>query len=362
MSAEYRIDIKSISGVIQAVLVDYRWLTYASEVNQIGVIQFEVDGAHTAIQYMTRDAQCEVWRRDVAAGIEWYMDFAGLIQDDNRAHDAEGVERYTVTAYDAYSLLNRRIVAYPAETDNRSAYTAIPVETIAKSLVIYNFTSAGTLADGRKRLATLQGVTVEADQGRGVAVDWSCAWDGVLSELQKLSDLGGFDFAMVKVGARAWEFRYYPGQLGTDRTATVIFALNRGNMASPRLTRERRNAATVAIVGGQGEEADRAVVVRTGANYSADWDVETFYNASSFSTDEGLNSAGDAVLIERGPTDKFTFETVQTPGTKYGLHYFLGDTATALYAGQSYTVQVSGVAIVVNGDGKEQVKITMESQ
>ena len=104
---------------------------------------------------------------------------------------------------------------------------------------------------------------------------------------------------MLLTGARAWEFRYYPGQLGTDRTSTVIFSLNRGNMASPRLTRERRNAATVAIVGGQGEESDRAVVVRTGANYSVDWDVETFYNASSFSTDEGLNSAGDAVLIER---------------------------------------------------------------
>lgn len=362
MSAEYRIDIKSISGTAQAIITDYRWLTYAREVNNIGVVQFEIAGDHTAIQYLTRDAQVEIWRRDTAYGIDWYCDFYGLIQDDTRNHDAEGVEHYTVTAYDGYHLLKRRVVAYYAETENRSAYTGIPVETIAKNLVTYNLTSAGTVADGRMRDATLTGVSVEADSGRGVAVDWSCAWDGVLSELQKLADLGGFDFAMVKTGPRAWEFRYYPDQLGTDRTQTVVFALERGNMAMPQLVRVRGNSATVAVVGGRGEESDRAIVVRYGANYSADWDVETFYNASSFSSDEGLNSAGDAVLVERGPTEIFRFETVQTPGTLYGLHYFLGDTATARYAGTVYTVQVSSVVITVDSDGRQRIKIEMESR
>jgi hypothetical protein len=362
MSVEYRIDIKSISGTAQAIIVDYRWLTYAQTVNQIGVAQFEIGGSHDAIQYLGRDAQCEIWKRDTDNGIDWIVDFAGLIQDDLGNRDAEGVDHYTVTVYDAYHLLTRRIVAYYAETNNRSAFTGIPIETIAKSLVTYNFTASGTVADGRMRLATMPGVTVEADSGRGVAVDWSCAWDGVLSELQKLSDLGGFDFAMVKTGPRAWEFRYYPGQLGTDRTATVIFSLNRGNMTTPRLTRTRSQAATVAIVGGQGEESDRAVVVRTGADYSADFDVETFYNASSFSSEDGLNSAGDAVLVEKGPSEKFAFDTVQTPGTLYGKHYFLGDICTAIYAGTSYTVQVSGVVITVDSDGKTQVKIGMESR
>src|SRR5690606_30648784 len=138
-------------------------------------------------------------------------------------------------------------------------------ETVMKALVTYNATSSGTTADGRIRNVATGGltITVEADGGGGNTVDWYCAHDHLLETLQKLARIAGGDFDLIKTAATTWDFKFYDGQRGTDRSSSVIFSLDHGNMARPRYQIDRREERTVAIVGGGGEGDDRTFVTRT---------------------------------------------------------------------------------------------------
>ena len=113
-------------------------------------------------------------------------------------------------------------------------------------------------------------------------------------------------------------------------------------------------------MGGQGEEDARIVVIRTGTNYTADWnDREVFYPASSYETTAGLNSAGDAFLYSLEARDELTFDVLQVPSTLYGKDYFLGDLVTAYYEGVTATKKISAVTVSVtpNSETPESVKV-----
>ena len=77
--------------------------------------------------------------------------------------------------------------------------------------------------------------------------------------------LGDFDVVPYDTG---YEFRWYTGQLATVRTANILFAVERGNMANPVYKLDNREEKTIAIVGGQGLGAVRNVIVRQGSGYT----------------------------------------------------------------------------------------------
>jgi len=57
------------------------------------------------------------------------------------------------------------------------------------------------------------GLTVEADGTDGTTIDWFCAWDNLLENLQKCAKVGGGDFDVVKTSSTAWQYRFYTGNL-----------------------------------------------------------------------------------------------------------------------------------------------------
>jgi hypothetical protein len=131
----------------------------------------------------------------------------------------------------------------------------------------------------------------------------------------------------VDTSPTEWEFRWTDS--ATDRTGTVVFSIGFDNMASPVMRENRLHERTVAIVGGQGENELREVVIRTGPNYHADDNHrETFVDAPDVESTAGLNARGDQRLHELQATSGLTFNVRQTPVTKYGEHYFLGDLVT----------------------------------
>ncbi len=265
-------------------------------------------------------------------------------------------------------MLAQRIVAYNANTTNRSKFTTTACETIANTLVKYNATTSGTTGDGRDRAAAgghpFTGLSVEADGAAGNSVDYYCSRKNLLEALQELSDLsGGGDFDIVKTSSTAWQWRWHTGQLGTDRSATVTFALDRGNMANPQFWDSKASEKTVAIVGGQGEESERDIAVRTGTNYSVTNDIEMFVNATDI--DEGATAAlqakGDQRLSENEATKAFSFDALETENLQYGVNYFLGDKVTAInpYDGTSYTLKIKGVTVTLGSDGRESIALEM---
>ena len=359
MTATYRLDIYDTSGVLQYQLTDFTALSYLRMVNSPGMVQFVVAGDHDLLEHIADKWQIEVWRRaeDTAT---WRREITGICRYDewNMGELSHGI----IIAPGLMSMLDWRIVGYKADTANRSKFTNVAAETIANTLVKYNATASGTTGDGRIRLATIGGLSVEADGGAGNKYDWYCSFDNLLESLKALCKLGDGDFDLVKTSSTAWQWRWYEGQLGTDKHTTVIFAMERGNMANPQYVDNRTDEATVCIVGGQGEGADRNVVVRTGTNYNVDSNnIEVFLYATDCETTAALNTRGDKRLKEMQAVKSFRFDVLQTEGCQYGTHYDLGDLVTAINpkTGAAYTVKVQQVRVSLNDDGSESISVEM---
>jgi hypothetical protein len=367
--ANYELRIYNPAGALQYIVTDLDGpLQYTKQVNGAGMIRWAVDGSHPTVGNLERDWQVEVWRSRAADdgeenGIAKHVDAFGLVRDEERSSRADGRSTVAFTALGALHLLGRALVAYPAETTDRSRFVNKRAETIAKGLVTYNATTAGTEADGRDLDVPTWGsyVSVAADGAAGPLLDFFCSRRNLLTSLQDLSRIGAGDFDLVKTGARAWEFRWYDGQLGTDRTSTVTFSLQWGNMINPVLRRNWLGEATVAVVAGQGLGEERLYVVRQGANYDASVNAsEVLVDARDVTTEAGLNRRGDARLDELRARDELQFDVVQTPGSLYGLHYFLGDLVTARYQGVVTTPQIVQVTVTVDADGSERISVGVD--
>lgn len=361
--ADYKMRIKSADGTLLAEVTDFLELAYVKKVNQPGLATAILDGDHAVVSLLEHKSQIEVWRRNLAHEIDWYCDFYGLFLDDDRKYTDHGL--FTMRCPGQMWFLSTRIVAWYADTADRSAFTSEKAETIMKTLVSYNAGASATTGNGRIRTGTITGISVEADGANGNTLDWYCAWENLLETLQKLTRVAGGDFDLIKTGAQAWEFRWYTGQRGSDRSTTVIFALERGNMASPQCRRNRIDERTVAIVGGQGTAGDREVVTRTGDDYSASNDVEVFVQANASGSTSALNATGDAKLDELRSRQTFTFDVLQTPSCLYGKHYCvdgaLGDLATARYQDVEETVKIAMVTVSVKPTGEEVIEPIAEA-
>lgn len=360
---DYKIRLYDTAGTLQHELVNFRSLAYRREVNAPGLAQFAVSGEHPLVDDIADKWQVEVWRRNQANEIDWYCDFYGLFREPNR--EGAGPGAFTALCPGQMSMLSWPIVAWHAGVTNRSKFSSAAAETILKTLVSYNAGSNATTGNGRLRTWSQSGwtISVEADGGGGNVLDVYCAYKRLLDTLQDVARLAGGDFDLVKTAAATWEFRWYAGRLGTDRTASVIFSIALGNMANPRFRQRRMGERTVAIVAGQGEGSARETAVRTGSNYSATNNIEILVDARDVTAGDtaGLESRGDLAVDETRAVDEFDFDVLQIPSTLYGKHYFLGDLVTVRspYAGADVTRKIQAVTVAVNPDGSEEIGVEM---
>lgn len=362
MAAEYILQIKTAAGAVVGYIDDMRGLSYSTQLNASGILSFGLRGDHAKIALLERDGQIEVRRRDTEAGIDWYTDFYGLFRDEERSADSDGNDQFTAYCVGVLDYLKRSVVAYRAGIDGRSQFTADPAETILKNLVKYNATASGTTGDGRVLNVPAWGafLSVEADGAGGNTLTRSVSGRNLLDVCQEIAAIGDLDFWLAKTGAQAWEFRT-DDTLGDDRTATVVFSTDYDNMRNPTLRRNRLGEATVAVVGGAGEEAAQVFATRTGTNYHATTNArEVWVSEQQILTANELNAAGDAALYDLEARDELTFEFVQTQALRYGRDYFLGDLVTARYQDVEQVKQIVGVTVVwqdTQGDKVETIDI-----
>lgn len=358
MTAEYELYVYRRTGELAHRLTDFRRLEYIVEVNAPGVCVFDVRGDHPVIATLEPDCPIEVWRRDAAAGLDWYRDFEGLFVDEERFADNDGHDAFRAICPGKLDLLGREIVAWPAATADRSMFNATPAEFIAKTLVEYNATAAATAANGRVYTTDVARVSVATSEVQGNTLTVYCAWRNLLEVLQEVARLGGGDFDLVSDGNLGYEWRWFVGQRGADRSATVRFALQYNNMANPVLRRGRLAEKTRVVAGGQGEGDARALAVRTGPTYDAGNNSKTvFLNASQYTTLAGVEYAGDVRLDELRARDELSFTVLQAPGTRYGQHYAVGDLVTGYYQGITATKKIVKATVTVEPARGESISI-----
>lgn len=373
--SDFRIDIYTPAGVLLGQLTGglgqsatstksgFQYLTYTKRVNDVGVCRFRVPADHTIVGLLSDKSIIEVYRRNVDYGIDWTLDFSGLYRD--AIFERRDMATFDAVCHSNEHILQWRNVDYVASTANRSDYTSVKGETVLKNIVTYNLTSSGTTADGRKRNATNAGavnystITVQADSASGNTISAGVFGLSVLEACRRVARIAGGDFALVRTSAATYQFRWYLGQLGTDRStgsAQVQFNPDRGNIAESRYQVIRSGEYTTANVWGAGDAAARDHVIRTGTNYNASTnDIEGFVDARDLSLGNttGLNSRGDIALDQARSRTVYTFRPLQTPSAAYGLHYFLGDKVTSYDFGVSTTHRIQAVTVTANDSGED---------
>lgn len=294
----------------------------------------------------------EVWLRNLRLGIhDGSRDFVRenmeyLFRDEAFETDENLLTAWRGICVSKWQLLQWPKAMWPIGVENRSVFTDVPAETIAKNLITYNATSEATMANGRWRdydLAEAMGFTVAvaADLGRGNSLNRKTEQGSLLGIIQDLAVKSGGGFRLVRSGnSPEWAFDFSEGQQGTDKYDQVIFSLARRNMIRPQLRRQAVGAATVAVVAGQGEAAARQTAVALGEDYASLNDIEMFLDARDLATEAELIDRGEERLEQQRARYVLTFEVAQTPDTFYSpvpvenRHtYDVGDVAQARYFG-----------------------------
>lgn len=327
-------------------------ITMTKQVNAPGLLKLTLPGDFPGLWSIADKTQVLLYRRDMARGIDWYLEFASIYRDPDYSNKG-GKKEVTLLCPGLLSILGWYHILWDANTTSRTVFTSAKGETIMKTLVTYNATASATSGAGRDRTATTYGISVEADAAGGSTVDWTATRaHTLLEELQGVARVGGGDFDLIYNSSTDRQFKFYSGQRGSDKSASITFAESLGNMDNVRFARTRSNERTSAAVGGQGKDSDRDIVVRTGTNYSGTNDIEEFVDARDIAkgSTAALQARGDKRLDELESRDTFAFDVVQTQGVYYGPSgtgsYTLGDLVSAVRPdGTTVTQQVYQVDI-----------------
>lgn len=277
-----------------------------------------------------------------------------------RSDDGEnsGVGTLTVNFADDLARIAGRLV-YPnpaqtpaAQTTDAWSYTG-NAETALRDLVNLN---AGPGALGPRRVPQLALGTV-AGVGSSVTVT-AGRMQQIGDVMRQIADVGGgLGFRTQQSGTSILFEVFAP----VDRSATVRFGFQLGNLkylvydvSAPK--------ATTAVVGGQGEGADRALIERNNTSDEAVWGRSEML-VSRAGTSDSLEDDGDKALAENAATTRVASNVTDTADQRYGLHYSIGDTVAVETApGQQIADRVLTVHVQAWPTSGEVVQATIGSQ
>lgn len=378
MAYQFRLTHRSLIGEIKRQsITDFLSLQYSKQARGVGYLTFELNGDHSALDNLADFDQFEVWWRNAELGVDWHLDFIGIFREPDWRDNEEDQSVFETTCAGEKSILGWRQIAWPSGVADRSKFSGVPAETAMKSLITYNCTAEASVANGRLRagdLAASMGITIQvaADKGSGNLITRSFANGNLLRVLQEtIQPTAGGDFSLTRIAPAVWEFEFHPGQLGENKSVgddKVVFSKSRGNMINVRYVIRRSDTATVVIVGGKGEEEDRAYEVVVSDDYAIGNDIETFVDARN-EDDADLAQAGEAALYTKRAVKDLSFDVRQTPTTFYGpptpgkRTYQVGDLVAAEHRDDELVRLISSVHVAVNVPGSESpvvIKVTTE--
>ncbi len=368
------------TGVLKKAVLEPLWARYTESVDGQEPLAFALNYESEAavdfdefdiLQVMIRNKELGI--QDVDGG--FVGAFVGILRDWDIETDEDGLTFIQFKAPNEKHILSWRSVLWYTGVADRSTFSNVPAETIAKTLVQYNFTADASVANDRLRegnLSTGMGIdiTVAADLARGNNLSRAFMGGNILPIMQRLAEQAGGDFSLLWQGGNDWEFEFHPGQLGEDKSIgneRVLFSILNNTMRNPRLVRKGARA-TVAISGGQGEGLARAMTEVEGADFMPDYDLETFVDARREATEAGRIFKGLEQLEPMGISEELSFDVLQTGNQFYSpvavtgrKTYRAGNLVTAVYAGVEQVRKIERVEVewkVPTNEDAFQVSLT----
>lgn len=343
-------------------LNSFEALVWARVVNASGWFEMVLPGDYDAAKLQV-DGIVEIWRRP--EGGNKYIEFSGFIRKLTFETDSDGVNRITIAGPDVNEIIERRIVAYASgtayatHTDNS--------DDILKALVAENAGASATDAD---RSLVAAGLTIAADESDGPSQTFSCAWDeldGAVADLVDAASGAGtaIYWQVTPMGSGDYKLYTYTGQPGQDRTVdnVVVFGLEYGNLAKPKLVLDYTKEVTVVYAGGQGEGSLREIVEVEDTDRSgrSPWGRrEAFIDARNESATAGVTAKAYGRLDAGKPRLIFTGILLSTAQAVYGTDWAFGDRVFVTYRGTQYEALVRAVTGKIDTSGNETIEAYCE--
>jgi hypothetical protein len=345
-------------GANPYIIEDYTELTYTKVSNGVGTAVLTVPLAHAAVTGLALDDEIEIWRGNPYPtwSYDYYVDWRGFYRGSYKRRLYDGREVADLLFWHETQLLQRSVNAYKAGIANYSTWTSKKTDRIMYDLVTNNFASA---AGSRITTATSKNLLTGTYSAFGSTIDYSAAYRNVLTCIQELATIDRSVFSVEKpAGSSAWYFTAFPTTIATDRR-DILFDVGRENIIEVALN-DQATAATVAIVGGQGEDSNRTVVAVTSADRNIGTNnLETFLDARHLTTSGSISTYGAANLEDNKNRQSIRFQPLQKPAFAYGKHYAFGDIVSVRFKGVTSVQRIREATIQVTGT-EERIQIATE--
>lgn len=367
MSTAYALEYRAPDGTLLAIIDDFSRLDYARKENEPGYLELVLPVNVLGIGVTpVLDGRLEVYR-SVGAGAPYLdMDAVWLIRGWQYEKQG-GTSSLVIKARDAIQLLDRRIVAYAADTAYSSKTNQ--GDDMMKDIVRENFGALAT--DVNRNIAAY--MTVEVDLTLAPSIVKAFAWRDVLATFQELAqasfDLGTYlVFDVVRTGAGTLEFRTFVNQRGVDRgsgsAAPLVISDTNGALVDASLTYNYLEEKTYAYIGGRGEGIDRNLIELNNVARSTATVLnrcEIFQDARQTDLDASLTAEANEVLKNNRPNITIEGRITETENTLYGVHYNYGDIVAAQFDAFLIDAHVSTAHVTVE-HGQETLDIYIRGE
>lgn len=370
MAASYELWLTRDSGKRIAQLTTGVKFTATQVVNKIGWLTLQMP-ASVNQDFIKPDYLIQIFRRPIGGIISLWDVF--LVRKWEFFTQGNN-EITTIQGPNINDLLRRRIAL--AYTGTAGADKTDYADDMMKEFVTESI-SDGTNPAPSAGTRVWDNLSIAGDVSAGPSISkvaqfgtlLNTAGGGLLPDIAKAAKEEGTEVFfgiypdVITTTSISFVFRTFTGQPGADVSDRVIFSQDRGNMREPRLTYDYSEEVNYVYGGGSGEGELRDIQEA----YDADR-----YGASIWARCEGFanapNQTGDTLLAtaqrtvyDGKPKVNFTAIPVDTQGTRYGVHWNLGDKVTAKYKNIQFTTIIRSVTITVQ-DGKEDIQARLELQ
>lgn len=271
---------------------------------------------------------------------------------------------YTIGALHANCLLDRRNVAYNANTSQTSKNDE--ADDLVKAVVRENLGSSAT--DTARQIASTL-FSVQGDMTQAPVIQKAFTRRNVLSVCQEVAAASAtagtyLGFEIYAATDTMLEFRTYTGHRGVDHTADSLQPVYLP-LDSVTITDDWREEITYVYAAGLGIGANRAIGTASNtvlSNESPFGRIEYFWDGKQTGDTAVLNDEAEAQLRMKRPRRIITGAVQQIDGALFGIHYNFGDLCAIAVDGEVRDVRLDTIGISYSRGGGERITINVRSE